>query len=615
MPADFHFLRPMWLSLFIPLIVFLVWFARRRFERRRWQGIVDPVLMPHVLVGSGVRERRRIAVLFALGGTLLIAALAGPVWQRLPQPVFRSRDALVIALDLSLSMDVEDLKPSRLARARFKISDILNGRKEGETALIAYAADAYVISPLTTDSHTISAQLPALATRLMPAQGSRADRALRKAAALLKQAGAGEGDILLVTDGVDSAQTGTVVRELARKGLRISVLAVGTDAGGPIPGPDGFVKRADGSIVIARLDARGLEEVARRGGGRFHRLSADSSDIDSLAAVVAKRHPDSSERTRLNSDTWREEGPWLLLPLLPLAALVFRRGVLAVWLLVWLVPFQPVHAFAWADLWSRPDQRASRLFAAGDPAAAARLFADPAWKGAAAYRAGRYADALAALKGLDETEAIFNRGNTLARLGRLDEAIAAYDEVLRRDPGHRDARYNRGLLRKLKKRKKQPRAGGGSAQHAPGQSPQAASQSAAQDRGARGGANESGGRTQRHSGGDSAPGRDAATAQPAGNARPGKAPADQQPSAATARRRSGTPPPGPSPSPGATERRGAHMPPSGSSDRPSDEDAEATEQWLRRIPDDPGGLLRRKFYYQYQKQQKQDRQHQEKEPW
>jgi len=640
MPGEFHFLRPWWLLLFVPLVIFLAWFARRRFERRRWRDVVDPALMPHVLIGTGYQARRRITLVLAFAGALLITALAGPTWQRLPQPVFRSQDALVIALDLSRSMDVADVKPSRLVRARFKINDILRQRKEGQTALIAYAAQPYVISPLTDDTRTIISQLPALTTSLMPSQGSRADRALKKAAELLRQAGVNRGHILLVTDGVASGQAVPKARELAKKGIRVSVLGVGTENGGPIPGQGGFVKRKDGSIVIARFDPDGLKRLAEQGNGVFRRLSVDDSDLDRLLADVSAR-PQETEAAGRKTDAWREEGPWLLLVLLPLTALAFRRGVIAVWLLLLIFPYRPAAAMDWQDLWLRPDQQASRRLDEGEPAAAARLFTDPAWKGAAAYQAGRYEESLAALDGLDDTESVYNRGNALARLGRYDEAIAAYEEVLKRNPEHRDARYNLDLLRQRQKQKQQKQQGknGASKPGNPSTDPSQAKnrqQGQADKADGQSGRQDRGGSNEKSSTGDESPatqsradesshenasdrrqnddGTMAKSGQrpeekrplpESGNEPSGERQADQmsaQPDGSDSQGDADTDKP-----PAAVTRSGQPV-----DDRPPDEKALAAEQWLRKIPDDPGGLLRRKFYYQYQQQ---GGGKQEDEPW
>jgi Ca-activated chloride channel family protein len=590
---EFHFLRPAWLLAFLPMVAFLIWFARRRFAMLRWQDIVDPHLMPHVLIGTDYRTRRRITTLLALAGALLILSLAGPAWQRQPQAVYRGQDALIIALDLSRSMDVADIKPSRVARARFKINDILSRRVEGQSALIVYAAEPYVVSPLTDDTRTIIAQLPALTTELMPAQGSRADRALKKAAELLKQAGTNQGDVLLITDGVDADQSTETAAKLNNSGIRVSVLGVGTADGGPIPGPGGFVKRADGSIVIAKFDPVSLDRLASQGGGMFRQLAADDSDIEQLLARLGTSL-DDAEDAGLKVDIWREEGPWLLLPLLPLAALAFRRGVLATWLLVLILPMKPADAFEWSDLWSRPDQRASRIFESGDAAGAAELFDDPAWKGAAEHRAGRYEESLTALDDLNDIEATYNRGNSLARLGRYDEAIEAYNDVLERDSEHHDARHNRDLLAE---QQQQQQGTEGEPDQQSGEQQDSANDSQArsgqQSTGEQDSANDDRGQ-------GNADQQEGGTSQDNESGEPDPSPDDQ--SNATGDREHSTDPaaqePGQEPDGKTEDTQAAQLADSAI----SDEDAQATEQWLRKIPDDPGGLLRRKFLYQYQRQ-------------
>ena len=222
--TGFHFLRPFWFLAIIPL-TFVIWrMTKQTRNQRGWAGVIDAALLPHVLISKEIQSRKWPKILIGLLALLAIMASAGPVWEQLPQPVFRNDSALVIALDLSRSMDAADLKPSRLIRARFKIVDLLKQRKEGQTALLVFAADAYTVTPLTDDGDTILSQLKALTTDLMPQQGSRADRAMLKASDLLKQAGSTKGDILLITDGLKSDRDSTVAAKLHGKWIsRFSV--------------------------------------------------------------------------------------------------------------------------------------------------------------------------------------------------------------------------------------------------------------------------------------------------------------------------------------------------------------------------------------------------------
>lgn len=113
-------------------------------------------------------------------------ALAAPSWKRLPAPVFRNTASLVIALNLSESMNAEDIKPSRLVRARYKIADLLAQYKDGQIALLVYSGAAFMVTPLTNDIETIQSQLEALTTHIMPIAGNNPVAGLTKAVELFK---------------------------------------------------------------------------------------------------------------------------------------------------------------------------------------------------------------------------------------------------------------------------------------------------------------------------------------------------------------------------------------------------------------------------------------------
>lgn len=602
---DIHFLRPAWF-LALPLLGLLLWLLwRQAVSSRAWGAVCDPELLPHLLVGEQGAVRRWPVLAVGMAGLLAILALAGPAWEKREQPVFREQSALVLALDLSRSMDAADIKPSRLARARHKIMDILQQRREGQTALIVYAAAPFTVTPLTDDRATIAAQVNSLKTGLMPSQGSRPDLAVAKAAQLLQQAGHARGDILLLTDGLEPVAVEKILAARDGQNHRISVLAIGTEEGAPIPlAGGGFLKNATGEIVLPRLEPRGLRRLAHSSGGRFHALSADDSDIQYLLAPLkGRRSADMDKERGLTTDQWREEGPWLLLLVLPLAALAFRRGCLAIALLFLLPPPPAAQALDWQGLWARPDQRASRALEQGDARAAAQLFENREWKAAALYRAGEYQQAAEALEGIQSPDALYNKGNALARAGRLPEAIQAYDAALEMAPDHADARYNRDLVRQQMRQQQQS---SGQEQKKSGQE---------EDRQDRPGQQDNPGEQDRQQEGE----QTGQSGEQGEESRPG-----QQEH---------------SPSPGADEEQQAHSrqeqeeEAAGAGQKPGDsgddqqEESQAasadelpqqnsksdpvTEQWLRRIPDDPGGLLRRKFRYQYQQQRQPPREAQQ----
>ena len=636
---DFHFLRPIWLLALIPFGSILWMLARRKLGGGNWASVCDPGLLPHILMHTPSHGRRWPLIVLSLAGMLCILALAGPTWQRLPQPVYRDQSALIIALDLSRSMDATDLSPSRLTRAKYKVADILKQRSAGQTALLVYAGEAFTVSPLTDDTATISTQMSALSTDLMPSQGSRADLALRKSMALLEQAGLNRGDILLITDSVHYAATIEVVGTLTDKGYRLSVLGIGTAEGAPIPlKGGGFLKDNHGNIVIPTVDSDRLKDLAHAGGGLYRAMRVDDQDIKALMAILDSYPPtDSVNRTDLEADVWREQGPWLLLLVLPMAALAFRRGYLVVLFLLVFSAQQPVYAVDWISFWSRPDQQASRALEHGDAHKAAELFTDPAWKGAAHYRAGNYEQALKSLENIDDVESWYNKGNAQARLGRYTQAIQAYAEALNLNPNHEDARYNLELIQQtLDRQQQQTQSGQGRAQEDQSAASEPHSMHPSQQVGTddRNQAENQPFNTN--------PGQDApqADAQAMLNPTPSSEKDEQGKHALSNRTdpQNGTqqskqaeskhdtqPQEDQSQDDKPNEERAAERAiqdiddsarpdaRGSTTDNNSDESQLAIEQWLRRIPDDPGGLLRRKFYYQYQQP---TRAHSEElEPW
>ena len=567
MMAEFHFLRPLWLIALLPFWLMVWRYVRVRQRGGAWSRACDAALLPFVLSAQTARASRFTALAAALAGTLAIVALAGPAWERLPVPVFRGESALVIALDLSASMDAEDQLPSRLQRAKFKIADILRLRTTGQTALVVFAAQSFIVTPLTDDTGTLAAQLQTLDTIMMPRQGTEPAEALKQADQLLQQAGVSRGHVLLITDGADRPTLERAHAQITAMRHRVSVLGVGTEQGAPIPDQTGgFLKTPAGEIIVSRRDVMKLRELANVGQGMFIDLAADDRDLKRLNNLQnSDLDADVQRLEDLAASQWREFGPWLLLLVLPIAALGFRRGLL-VPLLAVIAPIVPLDATA--GWWQTPDQAAQAAYAHGGYGAAAQTFEHPGWRGAAHYRAGAYEEAVATFSSLDDALAHYNRGNALARLGHFDDAIAAYDHALEREPGHVDAAFNKALIEELL-REVGPPADQGSDD---GRNDDDADPSESAD----GGSGDQGTATAAEESSSTVGSGDSETAESDPEAIDEAAAAEENED---------------------TESNDRYVT-EGESDA---ERAQANEQWLRQIPDNPGGLLRRKFQYQYER--------------
>jgi Ca-activated chloride channel homolog len=439
---QFHFLQPLWLYglLALPLVLWLG--SRSDAAQRELSRLADPELLPHLLSGSAQRTRWPSG-LFALGWMLSVLALSGPTWSRVSEPMYANRAAQVVAISLSQHMLARDMQPSRMERARYKARDLLAANKDGLNALIGYAGQSFVVAPLTSDAHSLDDLLDAMGPDTMPVEGDNATQAIEQGVQLIQNAKAGSGSLVLITDDAN-ADARAAARKALAAGVHVSVLGMGTEQGAPVPQADGSFMRDDqGNMVVARRDDENLRALAQAGGGIYVAMSESGNDI---AALHAELQPvgRASVADGQSGDAWQDRGPWLLLPLLLVVAMGFRRGWVLMLPLI-LLPLWPgpAQATSWQDWWQRPDQQAASALKQGNAAKAQQLAQDPAWRGAAAYRAKDYAAAAQALEHTKGTDAQYNLGNALAKLGRYPDAIKAYDQALKLDPHNEDALANR----------------------------------------------------------------------------------------------------------------------------------------------------------------------------
>ena len=582
--AEFHFIRPYWLLAVVPYLAILVLMLRNKLSQGNWSAVCDAALLPYLLQEKPISQSRWPLTTGAIAAMLVIIALAGPTWKRLPSPVFRNDSALVIALDLSRSMDAADIKPSRLIMARYKIADILKQRKDGQTALLVYAGDAFTVTPLTDDTETIDSQLSALNTDIMPSQGSDTALVLEKAVELFKQAGLQKGQILLVTDGVDVDKTLSTIKLLDK--YQLSILGVGTDDGAPIALPEGgFLKDERGTIVVPKLNSNELTKLAQAGNGLYQTITANDADIQAVLASVDKSvEQQGKQNDNVLLDQWADKGPWLLLLVLPLAALTFRKDLLCFALLLILPLPKNSYALGWQDLWQTKDQQAQQAYKKQDFAEAAKNFKNPDWKAAAHYKAGEYDKALENLKNSKSASSSYNQGNALAKAGQLEEAIKAYEKALAINPNDADAKHNKDVVEKELEKQKQQNQQKDDKQQSKGDSEKnkegEQSEKSDQQKSDQNKTEEKPEQKPEQKQSDQQQSEENQQQNQADE----KKPEDEKPQQAEQDKET------------AKEQANEQAPVKA---EPTDEQQQANEQWLKRIPDDPAGLLKRKFKYQY----------------
>ncbi|MBY3088646.1 VWA domain-containing protein [Rhizobium laguerreae] len=452
MIADFHFIRP-WLLLLLLLPALILWLASRSGDvRSQWKSMIAPHLLDSLVLdgsgGSGIRPSWLLAGILLLG----IVGAAGPTWQREPPPFVDDTAPLVIAVDLSQTMDAIDVTPSRIERAKLKIKDVIDARQGARTAIVAYAGTAHLVLPPTEDAALLESYSDALATRLMPKPGKDTAAALSLADNLLEKEEA-TGTILLLTDGVEDAAS----KAIESNSNGIIILGVGTSAGGPVKTPDGgFASDASGSRLFSKLDLARLKKIGKETGADVATVTDDDTDVRWIAERV---HSNFAQKQAKEGDRWHDLGWWLVVPLSIAMALSFRSGwVVRTGLLLLAVHlFSPgsARASGLMDMWLTHDQQGRIAFERGEFDAAAGHFIDPMWKGVALFRAGKFQEAVDAFAAVDTAESWYDQGNALLRLGKYDEAIAAYGRALEKRKDWVEAVANLAIAQQLLKVQKE----------------------------------------------------------------------------------------------------------------------------------------------------------------
>lgn len=556
--SQLHFIRPWAWLLLIPVIL-LWWLYRTKGQQASgWAKLIDQHLlgwmMPNSQLGKSIKWQKNLLLTMWV---LLVIALSGPSWKKLPQPVFSNLASRVIVLDLSASMDAQDVKPSRLARAKFKLTDILKAIKDGQTGFVVYAGDGFILSPLTSDTDTIDNMVEVLSTNLMPLVGSKPDKGIEKAIELLDNGAAGEGDIIWITDGGDEEELSQIKSLLSKTSYDLNILAIGTAEGAPIPvsNGSGFVKDSKGNIVIPKLNYNELANFADDIGATLTPMTAGNQDIELLLQRPQLTVDERLEKQDIMADSWEDAGFWLLFLVLPILLLGFKhRSMFAVVLVIGLGSFTSSQAEAnlLENLLLNKDQQAKKLLNEEQYEEAYKTFEDPEWKAVAAYRNGDYKAAENSFDNgqqLSPADQLYNKANAQALAGELEASVASYEEALQLNPDHQDASYNKKIIEDLLKQQQQEQQQNQQQDESQSEQEQNDQQQEQQQQAQDSQSDESSEQQQQ--------------------------PSEQQQQ-----------------KPELTEEELQQQ-------FKEEEKDQELEQWLKRLPDDPGGLLRRKMYQEY----------------
>lgn len=454
----------LWGLIAVPLIwgIYALLYRQASTATEKLKDFADPHLLPHLLGEEENQERKNRKVWFSLlVWSLLwsfgILAMAGPRWDYTEVKAFAPARNLVILLDLSRSMDAQDVKPSRLARARQEIEDMNKAAQGMNIGLIAFASVPHVLTPLTDERETLARLLPSLKTNLVYTQGSALSPALLRAGEMLASEPGTEKHILVITDGEFQDGDAAIFKAeqaLKKKGVNINVMGIGTAEGAPVPDGQGGFSKENGKIAISRLETDNLKRIAQDGNGLYLTANYLGNDTQVLLNLMKNAVGDKARKT---TRFWEERFYLLLIPFALIALPWFRRHAAFPALIIACLLWQPssAQAFEWRDLFLNKQQQGAAALEKKQYKQAAQKFDDPYNRGVAEYKAGQYEQAAQAFAAANKANAGYNLGNAQLMNGKIEDAITSYENVLKANPNHEDVAHNLKIAKKMLEQQKQ----------------------------------------------------------------------------------------------------------------------------------------------------------------
>lgn len=448
----FHFLRPDYLWLAIPLAIILLLGVLAYAEKTVWKKHIAQHLRPFVIQkGTAWKSRVIHASLFILFGLSFLGFL-GPTWREVKEPTKKLESRLVIALDLSQSMLTTDVSPSRLERAKFKIRDFLEANPRAETALQVFAASTHTVVPYTTDYKIILDHLDGLKPSMMPKRGTGFDNLFTNLDSLFNNNKA-EGKILIFTDDLEGMDIQKVSAFMQQNNVVLNVYPMTTLSGGKVP--SFYNSKADlkvkGKVVMSKRNQTVSDNLKTIENVHVLDMSLDDSDVKLLAEDISK-HLIFEEKPLDSENNWQDDGYWLVIPVIILFAFSFRKGW-AIYSLLFMFSMvscsqepesekEPSDTFAFKDLWYTKAYQGQQAYNKKDYASAAKLYQDPIHQGVAYYKEGDFLSAKAAFEKDSSKVGLYNLGLTYAKLGDLEKSQDIFETLIAKDPSFEEAQKN-----------------------------------------------------------------------------------------------------------------------------------------------------------------------------
>lgn len=427
--SHFHLLRPWWLLVLVPLVWTIIHLWKVRSPLAKWEQAIAPNLIKAMRIRHGKAGRINPLMVFMVLAIIIVISLVGPSWKQQDSPFSEDLAAVIFVLDASLSMDNKDIQPSRLERAKQKVTDLLALRAGGRTALIVYAGSAHSVIPLTNDREVVNNFMTAITTKMMPRDGKFAEEALPIVDRMLQDSPIEgveiKGTVVLITDGLAPDTDRAFSEYFTKNQHQLIVLGLSTN------------------------EADALEEFADNSQGYYQELTLDTTDVKRINRRIDSHMVIVEDGSR----PWLDAGYYFLFPFTLLFLLWFRKGWTLNWTLVVIASvlyspaqevmakevvaeepeasMQSVIADSFLSLWFTPDQLGQFYMWRGEYALAAGSFRSIAWRGVAYYRAENFKSAAETFSRIDTLEGHFNVANSWAHSRNYIKAVKSYNEVIK----------------------------------------------------------------------------------------------------------------------------------------------------------------------------------------